>query len=180
MVALSGHYLSNERNNVLLNNWSMPGSKVWDLKPIALSISMMYSILRSVLKLHCNKQEKEIYTKLKEPSLTQYNFQIADKVSIHVSNCFIWLCSLRHLASDSAWHRKSSSQIYARCWDLEWKYFVLILSYLSMNSLKHMAPKIVWHSTECNFVSEHLLRPDLTLLQIDFQYLQRYATILRK
>lgn len=42
MVALSGHYLSNQRNNVLLNNWGMPGgSKVWDSKPIPLSISTM-------------------------------------------------------------------------------------------------------------------------------------------
>lgn len=53
--------------------------------------------------------------------------------------------------------------------------FIFISSYLFMNSLWHMAPKIIWHYTELNFISGHLLGSDVTFVQVIFQYLQVYV-----
>lgn len=83
-----------------------------------------------------------MYTKLKEPSLTQHNFQIADQIWVYVFpptsyNC-VPLNTLLVTKSDT---EKEVAHKHARYQNLEWKYFILIF----MNSLWYMAPKLIWH-----------------------------------
>lgn len=155
------------------------GSKVWDSKPIALKHFNNEAVYwESCLSFITISTKKEMYTKLKEPSLTQHNFQIADQIWVYVFpptsyNC-VPLNTLLVTKSDTEKEVAHKHMLVTRIlsenilyWFL-WIHYGIWLQNSSDTKLNITLSLVIF------------LGLDLTLVQMDFQYLQMYAVLLRK